>query len=448
MSFCSPKQQISKTLKNSCFDESTVNEMVEHFNDTHPDKKIASKKSIEERYKELNQRLKNEKTCDGEWCLASTPTMSPLKQKIKSNFRPKVPKAWKSNKHTWLNTDDIMNVLNQYNDAYNNFRFLTVTPIDFDTRLRDNMCVDRSLCELDLGKELARNTCKLGAVFNLDRHDQSGSHWTAFFADIPSGESYYIDSVANFIPEEITSLMERITKQGNDLVESGKIKITSTKHRFSFKTEQTSKSHSIPLRSLLNHLVKHDQFLNYRFGSLYKAIVMDCKINHSDVITKESSKCILDLIERTNKDVYIRIPNIEKFIEDIDAGELTLEDFSKKLIETHISIALKHFIDLFNILYDGETTYRIVHKEIDDDILNIQLNKEAKKDKNLLDVSFKMFKNYIQHQYQNTECGMYSINFIDQFLTGGGDFNKITGDITDDESINELRYSKYYRPRQ
>ena len=42
---------------------------------------------------------------------------------------------------------------------------------------------------------------------------------------------------------------------------------------------------------------------------------------------------------------------------------------------------------------------------------------------------------------------MYTIHFIDSFLTNNKTFHEIIQDAIHDDEMNKLRYSKYYRPR-
>jgi hypothetical protein len=51
--------------------------------------------------------------------------------------------------------------------------------------------------------------------------------------------------------------------------------------------------------------------------------------------------------------------------------------------------------------------------------------------------------NTIQHQFNNSECGVYSINFIVR-LVGGENFDEITQNITKDNEMNKCR-TKYFR---
>ena len=49
-------------------------------------------------------------------------------------------------------------------------------------------------------------------------------------------------------------------------------------------------------------------------------------------------------------------------------------------------------------------------------------------------------------QYKNSECGVYSMHFIEEFLNGKS-FEEITTNIFNDEEINKKRMF-YYRPNQ
>lgn len=51
--------------------------------------------------------------------------------------------------------------------------------------------------------------------------------------------------------------------------------------------------------------------------------------------------------------------------------------------------------------------------------------------------------NRIQHQFKNSECGVYSMNFIIRLL-GGESFDSIVNDIMNDDAMNECRKT-YFR---
>ena len=57
-----------------------------------------------------------------------------------------------------------------------------------------------------------------------------------------------------------------------------------------------------------------------------------------------------------------------------------------------------------------------------------------------------LYYNDIRHQYKNSECGVYSMNFIIEFLDGNS-FKKIIENIKNDDLMTKKR-SEYYRPRE
>jgi len=63
--------------------------------------------------------------------------------------------------------------------------------------------------------------------------------------------------------------------------------------------------------------------------------------------------------------------------------------------------------------------------------------------KNLLDGSFDIKYNTKQHQFRNSECGVYSINFIVR-LVNGEPYTSIVENITKDEEMNKFR-KEYFR---
>ena len=79
-------------------------------------------------------------------------------------------------------------------------------------------------------------------------------------------------------------------------------------------------------------------------------------------------------------------------------------------------------INVGNILSKAETNKKYLH----------DLNNKLKE--NNIDLRY----NKIQHQFDNTECGVYSTNFILR-LAKGESFDSITENITNDEKMNECR---------
>jgi hypothetical protein len=445
MSYCSPKQLLSKKkLKNSCIDTDLIDEMVKIYNRKNTTK-IDDSLSREKKLDLLIRNLDYEIPCNRDYCLAYSDTLRDISDKIKREFRPNVPKKWKENKKTWLNTLDIFDVLNQYNIAFSDFKFLTVTPIDFDTRiiradLTSDVCVDNKLCNLEIIEYLKNGITRLGAVFNLDRHDQSGSHWTSLFADLSKGEIYYFDSVAKTLPGEIVKLVLRIIKQGNKLVSQNKFNIISQKHPFKIENRQIS------ITEICNYLLKDDNFILFRFCFLlHEPLKYNIKIENNRELTGKIISRVLHMIDIAKQEHYAMIPGIENLIEHIDNQQLNIDDFIYEWVNTNINIALNNLLSSIKVVGNESDRTEVIDISLEGDHFNFRLARDLEST-SLIDMSFRAYQNCIQHQFLNTECGMYSINFIDSFLSQNKSFEEIISEPIDDKTMNGLRYSKYFVP--
>ena len=98
-------------------------------------------------------------------------------------FSPRSPESWKNGPKEWLTNHDINNVLNQYEYEYDLFEFVGPSFINFNDKL-GNSCVDNEVCNLNLQEQIDDGKQRIGIIFNLDRHDQPGSHWVSLFIDV------------------------------------------------------------------------------------------------------------------------------------------------------------------------------------------------------------------------------------------------------------------------
>ena len=121
---------------------------------------------------------------------------------LTNTFRPTGPNG----KFEWLNTIHIDDVMAQYENKYPDFEYLGTVPIDFDD------LPDLGIKTLDFNELIQRKKTKLGIIFNLDRHDQSGSHWVAAYADLQKGAIYFFDSYGECPEPQIRKLLRRIHK--------------------------------------------------------------------------------------------------------------------------------------------------------------------------------------------------------------------------------------------
>jgi hypothetical protein len=117
-----------------------------------------------------------------------------------NTFRPMGP----SGQFEWLSTLDINKTLAQYESKYHDFKFLGAVPIDFND-------LDYYPFKKMNFKEFQENNInRIGVIYNLDKHNQGGSHWVSLFADLKNKQIYFSDSYGTRPPQEVKDFMNRI----------------------------------------------------------------------------------------------------------------------------------------------------------------------------------------------------------------------------------------------
>lgn len=213
---CAPKNDKS-TNDFTCYSSQNLNTMKSEWNLKHPESEILSTDDYDI-WEELNSRLSNK--CDIESCWMKQQFIA---NRVDNNFNennifaPKSPPSWKKNHTTWLNSENIEAVMNQYEISYPAFKFIGPTPIDFDIRNATNKCVWDELCMFDLKTMISKGIDKIGIIFNTDTHDNSGMHWISMFIDIPNEFIFFFDSNGPGAPPEIVKLRNRIMSQARQL---------------------------------------------------------------------------------------------------------------------------------------------------------------------------------------------------------------------------------------
>lgn len=221
---CNPKQK-NKTVKDdSCMTDEILHKLKNSYNKEHPTTSISSTEPTAI-WADLKDRMT---TCSKEDCWLDVIKDPNEREKIdKELFAPDMPREWKSKPNTWLSNFDIMAVLEQYQESHPNFKVLGPTPIDFDTRPPDKngKCVWEELCTFSLKHYLDKKKTKIGIVFNLDKHNQGGSHWISLFLDLDDKYLFFLDSAGEKMPKEVKALVDRIVEQGKTLNEPIDIKV-------------------------------------------------------------------------------------------------------------------------------------------------------------------------------------------------------------------------------
>lgn len=185
------------------------------------------------------------KVCGGkakERCLikhSTALTEDEKKKLLKEHFRPAMPTEWSKDPDMWLASTDIEAVMRQYEEAMPSFKFLGVVPIDFSapdpSQEKDpyniqrvagaeslspmggaaagKKCLADEFCTVNLKKERAAGIRTIGAVFNLDPHDKSGSHWIACCLLLDERAIYYFDSYGLPPPPQVSRFMRSFILQ-------------------------------------------------------------------------------------------------------------------------------------------------------------------------------------------------------------------------------------------
>ena len=225
--FCSPDREHNQV---SCFTKKQLDFIALKYNEKYPNNKIKAIGSSNKKKLWDEIRSKLSKSCNTEWCWIDSTFIKDL---IKNDpefklmtFRPAMPKSWIRNKYTWLSTTDILLVMKQYELKYPDFMFLGPVPVDCPTGI---MC---ELSYLNLPALHKKNIRKVGIVFNLDKHDQPGSHWTALWIDTNRAVIHYYDSYGDKPHSMIQSFMNKLSNQMKEKGVKMNLDYNKKRHQF------------------------------------------------------------------------------------------------------------------------------------------------------------------------------------------------------------------------
>ena len=185
--------------------------------------------------KDISDKIGVKKTDRRSFLMALPIEQNEKIQLAEKYLRPAMPSAWKDDPDMWLDSNNIRDVMKQYEVARSDFKFLGPFPIDFaakDPYVKEETCLIREMCSLNLGKESIKGKKKIGIIFNLDTHDKGGSHWVAAFIDIPKKACYYFDSYGYEPPKQIYNFMQSLG------VQEPKIKLGWNGRRFQYSNSE------------------------------------------------------------------------------------------------------------------------------------------------------------------------------------------------------------------
>ena len=208
--YCSPSHY-KYSKKGTCFSMSELNTISNDINEKEK-KQIIKGKTFIEKKKQIDHYFydicKNKEYC---WLDHLQPR---TRSRLEDAFRPVKPRSWYSNSRAWLSTDDIQNVMSQYEKLHKDFKFMGVFSLDFAKRI-NNVCIGENMCDFDITS--LKNKKRFAMVINLDYHNQPGSHWVALYCSLYPRKNnfgiYYYDSTSMPPYPEVIEFIKRIKEQ-------------------------------------------------------------------------------------------------------------------------------------------------------------------------------------------------------------------------------------------
>lgn len=223
--YCSPSGNDMYKKHKTCFSKTALVRLADVWNQTNPMNKIRSYKNMNKSrlWGELNKKMADvcgANAAGKEACWSDNLYGTRPHAEVAKSLRPLSPSEWSKDKYTWLTNIDIEKVMEQYdwdvNKSYS-YKFIGVFPIDFQVKTIFGRCLFEEFCSLDITKLYSKGIKYVGMITNLDKHTQSGSHWTSLFMcidpKVPAFGAYYYDSVASVPPKEISEFVEMVKKQ-------------------------------------------------------------------------------------------------------------------------------------------------------------------------------------------------------------------------------------------
>jgi len=195
-----PQQSCSIThtySEGSCFTLNELQEIAKQYNDAHSDKiKLYDEKP--EMINALQDKLKEK--CSDQTCWATLSFIN--NNELSMAFKAKGP----AGQYDWLSTTEINDCMERYMRLYSDFLFVGAVPIDIED------LEQFGIGTLSYDKVYELGYKKIGIVFNLDKHDQSGSHWVAFYVDLDKNQIYYSDSASNQPEIRVKKLVKKLAE--------------------------------------------------------------------------------------------------------------------------------------------------------------------------------------------------------------------------------------------
>ena len=244
----------------SCYTNNILYRLKEIWNKNHPTNKIHTNEPLKI-WKEYQYNIGG--LCDNEECWLKKVEQN---RELKSqNNVFATPKPKYEDKNEWLSNIDIADVLKKYEKVYHCFEFLGPTPIDYDTKYNSGGFVCNKIANFNLNDFISRGKNKIGVIFNLDKHNQGGSHWVCMFINIRQRFIFYFDSVGVKPPNQVVKLINRIVEQGKRLTEPILFNVEINKIQHQKKNNECGVYCLFVVTTLLEDTKTYQDFNNERY---------------------------------------------------------------------------------------------------------------------------------------------------------------------------------------
>lgn len=171
-------------------------------------------------WRNIDKVMRSEYGSKFDWAWLSTAPVKPIAdhEMLKKTFRPKAPDNWtlhvetpnstKGGKYVWLSNFDIDAVLAQYEDLEHlqDFKFYKSASIDFED-------THDPVSKINIWQLQKKGINRVGIVFNLDKHNEPGSHWISMFINIPQKLICFFDSYGRLPESQFQDFMAKICIQ-------------------------------------------------------------------------------------------------------------------------------------------------------------------------------------------------------------------------------------------
>ena len=264
---CSPKKG---KLTYSCFTKSSLATIARSLNKL-PNIEINLDQDVSKIYEDINNVMKHNFNCNTEACWMSIRKFMNLLTSdqadiVRSHFRPHMPKDIADDYTKWISNYDIIDVLKQYHDEFEEFYSYGAVPIDFS-----KCSVSQDLCKISIHRHKQRGETKLGIVFNTDTSGGPGEHWICMFIDIDGvnldGQPgiYYFDSFGEPPEKEIKQLIQKVQKETKD-----RFAVFNNDKQF----QKNTYSCGFYCMHFLEHMIQGKSFQEYKTSKVNDKVIL------------------------------------------------------------------------------------------------------------------------------------------------------------------------------